>query len=104
MRQRVCEHLNMFLWGVLNSTQYETKGLWEAKHVLLRRVKFNTAWDNRVCEQLNMFFWGVLNWTQYETKGLWSAKHVLLKSLKFNTVWERGFLTRKTCSFEECYI
>ena len=33
----------MFFRKVLNLTQYETKGLWAAKHVLLKGVKFNTA-------------------------------------------------------------
>ena len=43
MRQSVCEQLNMFFRLVLNFTQYETKGLWAAKHVLLKSVKFKTA-------------------------------------------------------------
>ena len=82
MRQSVCEELNMFIRRVWNLIQYETKGLWPSKHV----------------------FWGVLNLTQYETKGLWKDKHVLLKNVKFNTVWDKWFVTRLTCSFEECYI
>ena len=37
--------VNMFSKEVLNLTQYYTKGLWAAKNVLLKSVKFETAWD-----------------------------------------------------------
>ena len=45
MRQRVFDQQNMFFRGVLNLTQYETKGLCPGKHVLLKSDKFNTVRD-----------------------------------------------------------
>ena len=70
MRQSVCEELNIFIRRVFNLTQYEKKGLWAAKNVLLMSVKLYTVW----------------------AKGLWAAKHLLFKSDIFNTVLDNGFV------------
>ena len=55
MRKCVCEQLNMFYCRVLILTQYETKGLREAKHVLLKSDKLNTARDKVFVRSLTCF-------------------------------------------------